>query len=174
MVISGICTPASQQNGAFNMIYRRIYDRTYTIVNNYANAIFPTFQNLVVSNISMVSYFNTEGYKQDLVFTLTNTNVNVDYNVIWIINFPSYYSPDLFQVDPYCMVNGASTNCQVDPNTPYQLVVSNSPVTATAGTAYTVSVLGLSGPRGIYTNNAYSQRYIFVGVLQNSTSTAYS
>lgn len=111
MVISGVCTPASQTNGAFNMIYRRVYDYTYTVVNNYANAVFPSFQNLVTSNISMVSYFNTEGYKQDITFTLMNTDVNVDSKVVWIINFPSYYSPDLFQTDPYCMVNGAKTTC---------------------------------------------------------------
>jgi hypothetical protein len=54
MKIYGICTPASQKNGAFNMIYRRVFDFTYTIVNS-ANIIFPTFSNLVTSNISMVS-----------------------------------------------------------------------------------------------------------------------
>ena len=96
MTIYGVCTPSSQSNGAFNMIYRRIYDFAYTIVNNYANVIFPTFQNLVTSNVSMVSYFNTEGYKQDIIFTLVNTAVNVDSNVVWIINFPSYYSSQIF------------------------------------------------------------------------------
>ena len=156
------------------MIYRRVYDYTYTVTNNFVNVIFPTFQNLVTSNISMASYFNTEGYKQDIVFTITNTNVNVDSKVVWIVNFPSYYSPELFQSDAYCLVNGAEATCQVDPNTPYQLVISNSPATVMAGVAYTVSVIGLAAPRGIYTNNAYSQRYIFIGVLQNSFSNAYS
>ena len=174
MTISGVCTPASQSNGAFNMIYRRIYDFTYSITNNFVNVIFPSFQNLVISNISMTSYFNTEGYKQELVFTITNTNVNVDSKVVWIVNFPSYYSPQLFQNDAYCLVNGALAFCQVDPNTPYQLVISNSAATVMAGNAYTVSVIGLAAPRGIYTNNAYSQRYIFIGVLQNSSSKAYS
>lgn len=174
MTINGICTPASQTNGAFNLIYRRVYDYIYTIVNNYANAIFPSFQNLVTSNISMLSYYNTEGYKQDVVFTLTNTDVNVDQNVVWIINFPSYYSPDLFQNDAYCMVNSAKTNCHIDSTTPYQLIVSGSPSTVMAGTAYTVSVHGLAAPRSLYTNGAYAQRYIFIGVLPNSTSTAYS
>ena len=165
MTISGICTPASQTNGAFNMIYRRIYDFTYTIVNNYANVIFPTFQNLVTSNITMASYFNTEGYKQDIVFTLVNTDVNVDSNVVWIVNFPSYYSPDLFQKDAYCMVNIARIQCEVDTATPYQLIITDSPVTVMAGTSYTISVIGLASPRKIYTNGAYAQRYIFVGVL---------
>lgn len=174
MTISGICTPASQSNGAFNMIYRRIYDFTYTVVNNYANVIFPSFQNLVTSNISMLSYFNTEGYKQDIVFTLVNINVNVDSKVVWIVNFPSYYSPNLFQNDAYCMINTAKTQCQVDPTTPYQLIITGSPITVMAGTSYTISVIGLSSPRALYTNGAFSQRYIFVGVLPNSSSIAYS
>jgi hypothetical protein len=58
MTIYGICTPASQANGAFNMIYRRIYDYTYTIVNS-ANVIFPSFNSLTTSNISIATYFNT-------------------------------------------------------------------------------------------------------------------
>lgn len=174
MTINGICTPASQTNGAFNMIYRRLSDFTYTVVNNYANVIFPTFQNLVTSNISMASYFNTEGYKQDVVFTITNAQINVDQSVLWIVNFPSYYSPDLFQNDAYCMINSAKTACQVDPTTPYQLIISNSPVTVMAGTPYTISVVGLAAPRALYTNGAYTQRYIFMGILQNSTSTAYA
>lgn len=144
------------------------------MVNNYANVIFPSFENLVTSNISMVSYFNTEGYKQDIIFTLVNTGVNVDSDVVWIINFPSYYSTDIFQQDPYCMVNSAVTDCSIDPNTPYQLIISNSPVTVMAGSSYTLSVIGVSSPRAIYTNNAYPQRYIFIGVLQNSKSTTYS
>lgn len=58
MTIYGICTPASQSNGAFNMIYRRTYDYTYTIVNS-ASVIFPIFNTLTTSNISSTSYFNT-------------------------------------------------------------------------------------------------------------------
>lgn len=65
MTIYGICTPASQANGAFNMIYRRTYDFTYTLVNS-ADVIFPTFNNLVTSDISIASFFNSEGYKQQL------------------------------------------------------------------------------------------------------------
>jgi hypothetical protein len=93
---------------------------------------------------------------------------------MWIVNLPSYYSPNLFQQDAYCMINSAVTSCQVDPNTPYQLIVRNSPTAVMAGTAYQLSVIGLAAPRALYTNNAYPQRYIFVGVLQNSASTAYS
>ncbi len=95
MTIYGICTPASQKNGAFNMIYRRVFDYTYTIVNS-ANINFPTFSNFITSNITMASYYNTEGYKQEIDFTIVNSDLNVDSNMVWVINFPSYYSPQLF------------------------------------------------------------------------------
>jgi len=173
MLIYGILTPASQTNGAFNMTYRRIYDYSSTIVNS-ANVAFPTFATLITSNISQVSYFNTEGYKQDIKFTLTNSGLNVNANMMWVINFPSYYSPSLFQQDAYCMLNTAVIPCSADPNTPYQLIVSNSPTMVNAGVAYTLTVTGLATPRSIYTNNAYPNRYIFVGVLQNSTSEVYA
>jgi hypothetical protein len=72
------------------------------------------------------------------------------------------------------MVNRAKTHCVVDPSTPYQLIVSNSPATAMAGTPYNLSIIGLAAPRGLYTNGAFAQRYIFVGVLANSSSNYYS
>jgi hypothetical protein len=94
--------------------------------------------------------------------------------MVWIINFPSYYSPQLFQNDAYCMIDTAVIDCSVDLNTPYQLIVSNSPKMTNAGVAYTISVIGLASPRNLYTNNAYQSRYIFVGVLQNSSSTYFA
>jgi hypothetical protein len=103
-----------------------------------------------------------------------NSNLNVDENMVWIINFPSYYSPELFQQDAYCLIDLAVISCYADPNTPYQLIITGSPKTMSAGIAYTISVIGLAAPRSIYTNNAYPSRYIFVGVLQNITSTSYS
>ena len=117
MTIYGICTPASQSNGAFNMIYRRVFDFTYTIVNS-ASVIFPTFNPLITSNISIASYFNTEGYKQQVDITIVNTDLNIDQNMVWIVNFPSYYSPQLFQQDAYCLLDSAAIPCAVDPNTP--------------------------------------------------------
>jgi hypothetical protein len=173
MSIAGICTPVSQLN-AFNMIYRRTHDYAYTIVNNYQNVIFPVFGTLETSAISIASYFNTEGYKQDIVVTVTNLNDNVDAHMQWILNFPSYYSPQLFQQDAYCTINGATIPCAVDPSTPYQLLVTDSPVTVAAGTSYQLTVTGLAAPRSIYTNNAYPQRYLFVGVLVRAGSSSYA
>lgn len=172
MTIFGISTPVSQLN-AFNMIYRRTHDFAYTIVNNYANVIFPEFGILETSAISLVSYYNAEGFKQDLIFTITNVNDNVDASMVWVINFPSYYSPELFQQDAYCLIDGAKTDCQVDPTTPYQLLVTNSPVTVAAGSSYDITVVGLAAPRSIYTNNVYPQRFIFVGILLSSAATSY-
>jgi hypothetical protein len=172
MTIAGLCTPVSQKN-AFNMIYRRKYDFAYTMVNNYQNVIFPVFVPLVTSDISLVSYFNTEGYKQDLVFTIVNTNDNVDEKMVWVFNFPSYYSSHLFQKDAYCTINGIPLTCTVDSVTPYQLKLSASPVTVIAGTPYELALVGMASPRRIYTNSAYPQRYIFIGVLVSSTSTYY-
>ena len=77
MTIYGICTPASQSNGAFNMIYRRTYDFTYTIVNS-ENVIFPVLNSLITSDISMTTLFNTEGFKQQLEFKITNSVENID------------------------------------------------------------------------------------------------
>jgi hypothetical protein len=173
MTIYGICTPASQSNGAFNMIYRRTYDFTYTIVNS-ANVIFPTFNALTTSDISIVSYYNTEGYKQQIDISIVNSVSGVDDKMVWIINFPSYYSPQLFQQDAYCMIDTAAIPCLADPTTPYQLIVKNSPKTISLGVAYKISIIGLAAPRSIYTNNAYPSRYIFIGVLQNSASSSYS
>ncbi len=77
MTIYGVCTPASQSNGAFNMIYRRTYDFTYTIVNS-ASVIFPSLNALITSNITLTSYYNAEGYKQQIDFTIVNSQLNVD------------------------------------------------------------------------------------------------
>lgn len=94
--------------------------------------------------------------------------------MIWVINFPSYYSSQLFQQLPYCTINGSPIPCAVDPTTPYQLIIKDSPATVPAETPYEITVVGLAAPRNIYTNNAYPQRYIFVGVLVSSSSTAYA
>lgn len=85
--------------------------------------------------------------------------------MMWIINFPSYYSPQLFQQDAYCMIDSAVIPCLADPNTPYQLIIKNSPKTKNYGVSYTISVIGLAAPRNAYTNGVYPSRYIFIGVL---------
>jgi hypothetical protein len=87
--------------------------------------------------------------------------------MVWIINFPSYYSPQIFQQDAYCMIDSAAIPCVSDPTTPYQVIVKNSPKTVYAGTPYKISLVGVACPRLLYANNAYPSRFIFVGVLQN-------
>lgn len=85
--------------------------------------------------------------------------------MVWIINFPSYYSPQLFQNDAYCMIDTAVIPCSVDSSTPYQLTVYNSPKTVYAGTSYKITLVGLDCPRLLYTGGVYQSRYMFVGVL---------
>jgi hypothetical protein len=72
------------------------------------------------------------------------------------------------------MIDSAVIPCSVDPNTPYQLVVSSSPKIKNVGVPYVLSIVGVACPRNLYTNNAFLSRYIFIGVLQNSSSTYYS
>ena len=91
--------------------------------------------------------------------------------MIWVFNFPSYYSPQLFQEDAYCMIDTAVLPCNVDPNTPFQLIATGSPKTINAGTSYKITLVGIAAPRALYTTNKYMSRYIFVGVLANSDST---
>lgn len=91
--------------------------------------------------------------------------------MIWVFNFPSYYSPQLFQEDAYCMIDTAVIPCYVDANTPFQLIATNSPKTISAGTSYKITLVGLAAPRAVYTTNTYMSRYIFIGVLANSDST---
>lgn len=88
--------------------------------------------------------------------------------MIWIINFPSYYSPTIFNYDPYCLIDGAPIKCYTDLNTPYQILIVESPKIISAGTYYTISIIGIACPRAKYTGDVYPDRYIFVGVLENS------
>jgi hypothetical protein len=69
------------------------------------------------------------------------------------------------------MIDTAVLPCHVDPDTPFQLIATNSPKTISAGTSYKITIVGLSAPRAIYTSNTYMSRYIFVGILVNSDST---
>ena len=60
----------------------------------------------------------------------------VDDEMVWIVNFPSYYSESLFNFNAYCMIDTAPIECLADPTTPYQLIIRNSPKIITANTTY--------------------------------------
>lgn len=83
-------TPASHENGAFSIIYQRTYDETYTLTNEISTS-FPTFEDPISSNITLEAYFNTEGAEQLLEFTIYNQELAVDDEMVWLVNFPSYY-----------------------------------------------------------------------------------
>ena len=85
--------------------------------------------------------------------------------MLWIINFPSYFSPQLFEQDAYCMIDSAVIPCMADPTTRYQIIVKNSPKTVYAGSPYKISLIGIACPRRLYANNVYPSRFMFVGVL---------
>lgn len=85
-------TPASHENGAFSLIYQRGFDKAFTLTNSIKTP-FPSFENHIISNIQLESFFNTEGYEQKLIFTLVNSEATVNSNMVWIVNFPSYYNP---------------------------------------------------------------------------------
>ena len=54
-------TPASHDNGAFSVIFQRRYDKAFTLTNDIETS-FPEFEDRIASDISMVAYYNTEGY----------------------------------------------------------------------------------------------------------------
>lgn len=53
----------------------------------------------------MQTFFNTEGLEQKLELNLVNTKKLINSDMVWIINFPSYYSEKLFNYNPYCMID---------------------------------------------------------------------
>ena len=114
----------------------------------------------------MNAFFNTEGYEQKLIFTLVNTKKVVNSDMVWILNFPSYYNEKIFNYNSYCMIDTTPIECFADPTTRYQLIIRNSPKIITNGTFYTISVHRLACPRSIYTNNYYRGYYLFIGVLE--------
>lgn len=170
--IYGIMTPVSHENGQFQIIYQRGYDKAYTLTNNLRTS-FPSFTPRISSNISMQAFYNTEGYEQKMVFTLTNTNKVVNSKMVWIINFPSYYNQELFNYNAYCLIDSAPVECLPDPTTRYQLIIRNSPKVITNGTAYTLSIYRLACPRAKYTNNYYPGYYLFIGVLESVDASYY-
>jgi len=93
--------------------------------------------------------------------------------MIWVVNFPSYYSPLIFNYEPYCLIEGSPIECHADPNTPYQLIIENSPRIIAATIYYKISILGVACPRVQYMGNSFPNRYIFIGILENSVSEYY-
>jgi len=72
------------------------------------------------------------------------------------------------------MIDSTPINCLIDLNTPYQIVIKNSPKTINSGTPYKLKIFGISCPRSLYMNNNYPNRFIFIGLLDNFSSDKYS
>ena len=130
--IYGIISPSNHQNGNLQIVYEREYDKTYTLITS-PDVLFPSLSDQITSNIKLESFYNTEGLEQKLVFTIVNSQKQVDDKMIWIINFPSYYSENpfsfehVFNFQQYCLIDSTPIACKVDPITPYQIIISQSP-----------------------------------------------
>ena len=94
--------------------------------------------------------------------------------MVWIVNFPSYYTDILFNYLPYCMIDGAPLTCYADTMTKFQLIITGSPRIIQSQTAYKITIMGLAAPRNKYTHHAYQNLYMFVGVLESLSASAYA
>jgi hypothetical protein len=125
----------------------------------------------------METILNTEGLEQQLNFNLTHTSSNVDSNTVWYISLPIYYSPMVWNDASlaYCEISGTMLPCAVDPNVPYQIILSNSPRIINSGVLYNISIYGVPCPRRPYLNNnaTFANEYIFVGIAANTLASAY-
>lgn len=113
-----------------------------------------------------------------MLFTVINQYAQVTIDSFWIINFPRYYSPKLWNEDNliYCMINTTTIPCRRSPHTPYQIELYSSPLIITVGDKYTISVFGIPCPRAAYLNgNAlFITESIFFGVSSSITAPSYS
>ena len=96
---------------------------------------------------------------------MSNQELNVDDTMVWIVNFPSFYTDKLFNFEPYCLIDNAPLNCYNDLNIQYQLIITGSPKIIQAGTNYTLTIIGLACPRHAYTHDLFLNRYLFIGML---------
>ena len=112
-----------------------------------------------------------------MTFTVQNQFQPVTEQTIWMINLPRYYSESVWNEDYliYCTIDTAKLNCQRDPKSPYQIIISESPRIVEVGQTYTLRVLGIPCPRAAYLNgNAdYVTESIFIGISENSSSPSY-
>ncbi len=97
---------------------------------------------------------------------------------MWIINFPRYYSPLIWNEDflIYCTINQTPLSCSRSQHTPYQIQLSNSPLIVSVGSTYTISVYGIPCPRATYMNgnSLFITESIFLAMLTSSSATSYS
>lgn len=176
--IYGLQIPSSNTNDIFYIVYKRNFDGLYALANDQSTtAPFPTVTSRINSLITVETLFNTEGLEQQINFNITHNNTNVDSNTTWYVNLPIYYTPTVWNDNTmvYCEISGATLPCSIDPNVPYQVVITNSPRIINNGTLYTISIFGVPCPRKTYLNGnaSYVNEYIFLGVASNSSSSYY-
>lgn len=175
----GIITPSTVTQSMIGIIYLRIYDNTYSKSNIASStALFPSLVSKINSLITLQTFFNTEGLEQELLFTVINQYVQVDLSTVWIINFPRYYSPNIWNEDflIYCMINQTPLTCSRSKYTPYQIQLSNSPLIVTVGSTYSITIYGIPCPRAAYLNgnSLFITENIFFAMSTSSAATAYA
>lgn len=113
-----------------------------------------------------------------MLFTVINQYVQINLQTVWIINFPRYYSPLIWNEDYliYCTINGTPLTCARSQYTPYQIVISGSPLIISTGSTYTISVYGIPCPRASYLNgnSLFITENIFFAMSTSASATAYS
>jgi hypothetical protein len=167
----GIQTPSTVGQDMVSIIYLRIYDNTYSQSNTLASTSeFPSLASKVDSLITLQTFFNTEGLEQELLFTVVNKYAQVTENTQWVVTLPIYYSEGIWNDDYliYCMISGVPLSCQRSAHTPFQIVLSGSPLVVAMGASstYTLSVYGLPCPRAAYLNGntMFATEFVFLGV----------
>lgn len=175
----GIITPSTITQSTIGIIYLRIYDNTYSKSNTLTStATFPTLVSKINSLITLQTYFNTEGLEQELLFTVINQYAQVNQNTVWIINFPRYYAPLIWNENYliYCMINQTPLSCMVSQYTPYQIQLSNSPLVVSVGSTYSISVYGIPCPRASYLNgnSLFITENIFFAMSTSASATAFA
>jgi len=167
----GITTPSTVAQDMISIIYLRIYDNTYAKSNIASStSTFPALTSKVNSLITLQTYFNTEGLEQELLFTVINQFVPITQYTVWVINLPIYYSQPIWNDDYliYCTISGTPLPCTRSVHTPYQIVVSSSPLLVSVGssTTYTITVFGITCPRAAYLNgnSMFATESIFLGM----------
>ena len=94
--------------------------------------------------------------------------------MVWVINFPSYYSDNLFRPYPYCLIDSAPIECLQDPSTPYQMLIRNSPKIVEAEQVYRLTVMGIQCPKALYLQGRYPLRYLFFGILPDQAADSFA
>jgi hypothetical protein len=92
---------------------------------------------------------------------------------------PIYYSKIVWNDNDliYCTISGTPLSCGLSQYTPYQIVLSASPLIIQASSStYTINIYGIPCPRATYLNgnNMFITQSIFFGMATSVNATSYA